>query len=206
MTQLLARLLDPPLDPSADEARRLLRRELLDPAYYDQNLVQRLLTWLERQIGRGVDSAGRTPPLTWFAATLVTLALLAGLVLLVSRARVTARERSEKRSVLTEETVTAAELRSRAERALAAGRHEDALVDGFRALAVRQVERGRLDDTPGATAHEVAWALAGKYPRQRLRVDASATVFDAVKYGERLASRDQAVAVLELDDELRSVR
>lgn len=206
LTGLPERLVDPPLDPSADEARRLLRHELLNPAYYDRSFVQRLLTWLDREIGRGVDSAGRTPPLTWFAATLVALALMAGLVLLVSRARLTARERSDKRSVLTDEGVTAAELRARAERALADGRHEEAVVDSFRALAVRQVERGRLDDTPGATAHEVARALAAEYPHQRPRVDESATIFDAVKYGERPASRAQAMAVLELDDELRSVR
>ena len=73
--------------------------------------------------------------------------------------------------MLTDEAITAAELRARAEAALAEGRHEDALVDGFRALAVRQVERGRLDDTPGATAHEVAGVLAREYPDRGPRVD-----------------------------------
>ena len=80
------------------------------------------------------------------------------------------------------------------------------MVDAYRALAVRQVERGRLDDTPGATAHEVARALAAEYPHQRPRVDASAALFDAVLYGDRPASRDQAAGVLALDDELATVR
>ena len=73
-----------------------------------------------------------------------------------SRAPGTPRGRRTAAAVLTEEVVTADELRARAEAALEAGRFEEAVVEGFRAVAVRQVERGRLSDTPGATAHEVA--------------------------------------------------
>ncbi len=46
---LLGRL-DPPLDPSGDEARRLLRRELADPKYYQDDLLERLMDWLERTL------------------------------------------------------------------------------------------------------------------------------------------------------------
>jgi hypothetical protein len=109
-------------------------------------------------------------------------------------------------SVFTDEAITAAQLRARAEAALADGRLEDAVADGFRALAVRQVERGRLDDTPGTTAQEAARALAGEYPALGARVSGSAALFDAVLYGDRPASRDQAVDVLELDDELGARR
>ena len=35
-----------------------------------------------------------------------------------------------------------------------------------RAIATRQIERGRLDDEPGATAHEVAARLAASYPEE----------------------------------------
>ena len=67
---------------------------------------------------------------------------------------------------------------------------------------MRQVERGRLDDTPGTTAQEAARALAGEYPGLRARFGGSAELFDAVIYGDRSATRDQAADVLELDDEL----
>ena len=90
--------------------------------------------------------------------------------------------------MLTEEVVTAAELRARAERALAEGRFADALVDAFRAVAVRQVERGRIDDLPGATAHEVAGALAEAFPEQRADLDRCAALFDLVLYGGRPAA------------------
>lgn len=210
MTFFLARLLpalpDPPLDPSPDEGESLLRRELLKPEYHDRNVLQRILTWIERQVNEGLDAASGAPPLSTLAAMVVLVLLVGGLVWLVSRARATARAEHEKRAVLTDEVVSAAELRARAEGAFAEGRFEAAVVDAYRALAVRQVERGRLDESPGATAHEVALALAAEYPRQRPRVDASADLFDAVLYGGRAATRDQAAGVLALDDELATVR
>ncbi len=196
----------PPLDPSGTEGRSLLRRELLHPEYHDQNVVQQLVDWLSRQIDRGITAASQAPPLSTFAAMLVLLLLVAGLGWLLSRARRTARATETERAVLTDEHVSAAELRSRAERALAEGRHADAVVDGFRALTVRQVERGRLDDAPGATAHEVAGSLSSAYPHQRSRVDGSARLFEAVLYGDRPATRDQASGVLALDDELAVLR
>ena len=105
-----------------------------------------------------------------------------------------------------EESVTAAQVRSRAETALAEGRFEEAVVDGYRAVTLRQVERGRLDDLPQATASEVARTLGAQFPGRRGRVDAAALLFDLVLYGERSATRDQALGVLGLDDELAGAR
>ena len=197
---------DPPLDPTPDEARSALRRELLKPEYYDDNLVERLITWLRRQLDKGVEAAVDLPPLQTFAAMVMAVLLVGALVWLVRRARWSTRAPRDRQAVLTDEAVTAAELRARAEAALADGRHEDALVDGFRALAARQVERGRLDDTPEATAHEVAGVLAGEYPDRGLRVDTAAALFDSVLYGDRPATREQALDVLSLDDDLAVLR
>jgi hypothetical protein len=198
---------EPPLDPSGDEARDLLQRELTDPAYYEDNLVQRILDWIGRQVDGTVEGSRDTPALTWFAITLVVVLLVGTLAFLAARARGTARARPDREGdVLTAEVVTAAELRARAEQALAEGRHGAAVVDGFRALALRQVERGRLEDSPGITAHEVAAVLATEYPGTAARTAAGADLFDAVMYGERPATREQAVAVLELDVELARSR
>lgn len=192
----------PPLDPSPDDARSWLRRELLQPEYHQQNLVERLLTWIERQVGRGLTAAADAPPVSALAAMVVLVLLVGGLGWLLGRARRTARVRTRDRAVLTEEVLTAGQLRARAEAALDAGRAEEALVDAFRALAVRQVERGHVDDAPGATAHEVAGALAASYPSERERVQAAAALFDAVLYGDRPATVAQARDVLALDDRL----
>jgi hypothetical protein len=71
---------------------------------------------------------------------------------------------------------------------------------------VRQVERGRLADQPGTTAHEVAAPLATAYPDQGDLVGRSADLFDATYYGRRPASREDAAALLELDDTLAGAR
>jgi len=197
---------DPPLDPSPDEARSELRRELVRPEYHEQGLMQRFLDWLARMFQSGMDAATDAPPLPAFAAIALFAVLLVLLGWLVSRARRSAKASLPDGAVLTEERLTAAELRQRAEAALAAGRTEDALVEGFRALTTRQIERGRLDDLPGATAHEIAESLASSFPRQRPRVDESAALFDLVLYGDRPATPAQATQVLALDDELAGAR
>ena len=197
---------DPPLTPSPDEARSELRRELLRPEYNEQNIIQRLLTWIERQVGKGLDAASDAPPLSTLAAMVILVGLVGLLGWLLSRARRTARAREDDRAVLSDEVISADELRARAEAALADGRHEDAVVDGFRAVATRQVERGRLADTPGATAHEVAVALGREFPHLRADVESGGALFDAVLYGDRPASAAQAASVLALDDELLARR
>jgi hypothetical protein len=202
LVALVARLPDPPLDPSGSEARSKLRRELLHPAYHKQNVVQEILRWLSRRIGGGLERASQAPPLSTFMAMVILLAVVGALVWLVSRAQRTAHESALKLAVLTDEVVSADELRTRAEAALEAGRFEDAVVDGFRAIAVRQVERGRLADAPGATAHEVADALAREYAAMADDVQRSARLFDEVLYGHRSATREQAETVLALDDGL----
>ena len=197
---------EPPLDPTGDEGRSLLRRELVHPEYHDRNVFEQVLDWLDRTLGNAIDSAEKAPPLSTFAAIVAFLLLGTALAWLLSRARRTPQAPGRSGPVVEDTAVTAAELRAAAERALAEGRHAEAVVEGFRALTVRQVERGRLDDRPGATAHEVAGALASTYPDQRGRVAGSAAVFDAVRYGDRPATHDQAADVLALDDALAGRR
>lgn len=195
-----------PLDPSPDHARSLLRRELVRPEYNDQDPMQRLLDWLGRIIDSGLNAASSAAALPSAIAIAIFLGLLVLLGWLLSRARRSARVAEPERGVLTAERLTAAELRARAEAALSAGRAEEALVEGFRALTTRQIERGRIDDLPGATAHEVAASLVATFPGQGPQVDDSAFLFDLVLYGDRPATREQATQVLALDDELARVR
>ena len=201
-----ARLPDPPLDPSGSQARDKLRRELLHPEYHQQSVFQQVLDWLQRKVSGGLGHASHASPLSTLMGMVILAALVVTLAWLASRARFTAREHDETRAVLTDEAVTADELRRRAEAAFEAGRFEEAVVEAFRAVAVRQVERGRLADTPGATAHEVAEDLAREYGWLADRVHECARRFDEVRYGDRPATREQAAAVLALDDDLTARR
>ncbi|CUR56933.1 Integral membrane protein [metagenome] len=200
-------LLDPPLTPSPDDARSSLRRELLKPEYNDQNLVQRLLDGIQRLLDRAVDAASSASLVQTLVAMVALVAIVGAAVWLVTRARTGARHRPGAEPVLPpDEHATGAELRARAESALEQGRHAQALVDGFRALTLHQIEGGRLVDAPGATAREVARSLATTYPAQGERVSVTAGRFDSVLYGDRPATADQARDVLVLDDELRGRR
>ncbi|MDF1604798.1 DUF4129 domain-containing protein [Nocardioides sp. YIM 152315] len=199
---LVPALAEPPLDPSGEEARSLLGRELLHPDYHEHNPIEQLLDWLDRMIGGTIDAAADAPPLSTFLAIVAFLLLGLALAWLVSRARRTPRVAGGPGPVVGDRTASAAELRAAAERALAEGRAAAAAVDGFRALTVRQIERGWLEDRPGATAREVAVALAAAHPDLRHEVAGSAEVFDAVLYGGRPATHDQAAAVLAVDDAL----
>lgn len=201
-------LADPPLDPSGDEARSALRRELARPEYHDTDLLQRLQDWLVRFFDDGVRSVGDLSGVPAFLLLLLLVGLLVAIGALVSRARRTARVRDRSAPALTTETITAAQLRARAETALAEGRYDEALLDAFRALAVRQVEDDRIEDLPQATAHELAASLGSAFEGHRERIEAAADTFDAVLYGDRPATREQATAVLALDAELsgRAVR
>jgi hypothetical protein len=202
----LASVASSPLDPSPDRADELLRRELLRPEYHDQNLMQRFLDWIMDQLDSGLNAASQASPLGWVGASVVFLVLVLLLGWLASRARRDPRARDETGAVLTEERLTAVDLRRRAESALAAGEPALAVVEAFRALTVRQIERGRLPDLPGATAHEVALSLGSTYSDRQPRVDGAALLFDRVLYGDRPATPDQARDILALDDDLAGVR
>ncbi|CAB4705209.1 unannotated protein [freshwater metagenome] len=192
-------LRDPPLLPTPEDARSELRRELVRPEYHQRNPVQELLDWLGRTIDGTLQAASGTPPLATFAALVAFLLLVLGVGALVSRTRRSPRQRAGTRAVLADEQVGAAELRAHAETALAEGRYEDAVVDAYRALTVLQVERGLLDDAPGATAHEVARTLGARRPDLVESLESAARLFDEVLYGDRPADRDQALSVLAID-------
>jgi hypothetical protein len=193
---------EPPLVPSPDEGRSLLRRELLRPEYRDDDVVNRLLEWVRRAVVRTLDAASSAPPLSTFMAMLLGLGLLLVLLWLVTRTRTARTVRERTAAAVPDDSVSADEWRARAEAAYGCGDHGTALVDGFRALAVRQVERGLLDDAPGATAHELGLAVRALHPGREERVDEGARLFDLVLYGDRAATAEQARSVLALDDEL----
>lgn len=196
-----------PLDPSPQEAREAVRRELLSPEYARDDLLQRVLDWIARRLEGAGDLAAGSPPLTWFAVTALTVLLVAAVVALATRARRSGRSRTDRAAAVLDQRLTAAELRERARSALAQERYDDAVVDGFRALAVAAVEDGRLADSPSATAHEVAARLAADAdPAHAGDLARSADDFDAVLYGDRVADAATAHRVLDLDRALAGRR
>lgn len=196
----------PPLLPSPEEGRSLLRRELLDPAYQDEDPVLRLVDRLVGLLEEGTATAAASGPLAVASALLLLLVLLLALGWLVSRVGPSARRAAGTGPVLGAQAPGADDLRRRAQAALAEDRAEDALLDAFRAVAARLAERGVLDRPESATAREVAVRLGEEHRGLSGGAAAAADLFEAVAYGGRRASAAHAADVLGLDDALAGAR
>ena len=196
--------LDAPLDPSSDEARRWLEEELAKGVYNPEpGLVERFLEWLDRLLSATPE--GGAPSFLLPVVIVVLVAVLA-LVLLTVLRREVRRSGARTGHVLDVPDLDAATLRERARAAEARGDWDGAVLDGVRTLARAGVERVVLDDAPGRTAHEVALALATPFPGEAQALLRAADAFDAVRYGHRRATQQQARDVLALDERLAGTR
>lgn len=172
------------VDP--EQARSWLRQELLDPAYHQENLLQRLLRWVEESIDRALASTSGLSHISFVALLVVFLVLVLLIVYSLSRFRGRAEVRARRRAPdLLEQHLTAAELLARAEAARDRGELRDAAIDAFRAAAVGQVERGVVTERPGATAHEVAAEVHRLDPTAGAAFVVAAEVFDIALYSDR---------------------
>ncbi|WP_110240777.1 DUF4129 domain-containing protein [Nocardioides gilvus] len=206
MTPVLSLALVHARDLTPDEARSEMRRELLRPEYRERDLTERALQWFLGQLDQVLNAASGVPPLSYLAALVVGFVLVLVLGLALSRLGHRSHERSASPTPLLEEGVSAEQLRIRARTALAEGRHKDAVVDAFRALATSQVEQRRVENVPGATAHELAEALAEAFGDHRSEIVAAADLFDATLYGDQDVRPEQAVALLALETDLAGAR
>jgi hypothetical protein len=206
MTMLSAPVDGPPLDPSSPEARQWLLDELSKGRYTTEpSLWQRFVEWLQQLLDVGPGS-GVIP--AWVAALVVAvvLALIALVVARLVRPEPSTRGGHPRGAVVDDEGLAAADYRVRARAAKARGDWDAVLLDSYRALAASAVERTLLTDLPGRTAHEVALALEPLFPAHASPLAASATEFDAVRYGHRRTTEAHAVAASDLDAALLSTR
>lgn len=199
----------PPLDPDRDEARRLLQEELSRGDYQlQESWVSRAWRWFT-DLFSGLGGIGPLPDwVTWLLLALVLVAVLAVLAFATRDRWRTNRlaGRGAPGAVLEGPARAAAEHRQEAAHAVAAGDHERAVLEAYRAIAAGAVERTLLDDRPGRTAHELATGLAPVFPDARNELLAAADAFDAVRYGDHRATADQAGRVVDLDVRLHSAR
>jgi hypothetical protein len=202
-------LLVPPqsgaLRPDPGQARDWLQRELSRPEYHE-GLRERFLTWISDLWNTLTTGALSANGLSVLAIVFVVVVAVVVGALLLSRVRPEARGPQRSSGVLTGRPVSPDQLRAAAERALAAGELDRALVEAFRALATRAIGRGLVEERPGLTAHELADDLAPRFPGHAVALRDAATRFDTVFYGHLAATERDARAVLDLDDALRRER
>lgn len=195
------------LDPTPGEARKWLSDEL-NSSDYRNPWLDSVIRWILEQLAKLLDgannlaSSGLSPVITALVAVVVVF-LLVWVLPKVRRDSVSARPDG---AVLMDPTITPSTYRTLAAQAFADGRYDDAVLDGFRAIAKDTSDRTLLDDAPGRTAHEVSLELAQPFPGHAGRLAQAANAFDAVRYGHRRATADQASHVMQLDAELLKTR
>ncbi|HET7305403.1 MAG TPA: DUF4129 domain-containing protein [Segeticoccus sp.] len=207
MRPLLPAADGPPLDPGSDEARRWLEGELAHAEYHQGNtFLDRLAEWFADLFNRSTELPSASNPVSMTVTVVLAVLVVALLAWVLPRVRRERRVRSGREGVLTDPALTAADYRQRADRALALGRFDEALLDAFRALTRVATDRTLLDDAPGRTAHEVGVALSVPFPQHADALTRAADLFDAVRYGDTHVGADEARWVRRLDTELAATR
>ena len=208
MAAVLSVALPRDLDPSTEQARQWLADELSRSEYHDtRSLFQRLMDWLSERLTDLQSTTGTggasLPPIV---ITLVVVLLVVGVVYLFTRIRVESKAVAERRTLLGDSVLTAEQLRREAERALAEGRFDDAVLAWTRAIARDAESRTLLPDARSMTAHEVGAALAVAFPPLVTEISRTMDRFDAVAYGNESATRDDALAARSTDTALHAAK
>lgn len=191
--------------PDPDQARSWLERELRRSEYH-QGVLDRFFSWLHDLWNQLTQAALGATPLSTGAAALVLIALVVLVVLVAARVRREPLHARPGEHVLVPGQVTPQEHRSAAEAALREGAYDRAIVEAFRALASRAVQRGDVSDRPGLTAHELSADLRPVHPEHASDLDHCSKLFDLVFYGDQPANEAGARSVLDLDEALRTAR
>ncbi|KQO99467.1 DUF4129 domain-containing protein [Leifsonia sp. Leaf264] len=198
-----------PVDPDAEEARRLLLDELAKPEYqaarptwFDQ-LSQAVRDWFVSLFSGGGDGGGAVLPVI---LVVLVVAALASALLIYGLPRLNRRAAQDAGSLFGDEDSRSADDIRRASTAAAArGDVATAIIERFRAIARTASDRAAVSVHPGTTADDFARRAAQAFPAAA-GLDRAARVFDGVRYlGEPGAPDDYAMLV-ELDDEIRASR
>jgi Domain of unknown function (DUF4129) len=193
------------LSPTPAQARSWLEHEL-HGSDYQSPWLDSLGRWISALVDKILQGAGHVAGLSPAITVLIAFAVIAVLVWALPKVR---RERvveATDGAVLDDVRITPGHYRELAAQAMKDGRYDDAVLDGFRAIAKDMSERGVLDDAPGRTAHEVSLALTTPFPDHADRLVRAADLFDSVRYGHRSSNAYHGEQVHDLDTELVRAR
>ena len=193
------------LNPTPPEARAWLKHEL-QGAEYRSPWLDSALRWVSDRLSGLIEGVRTLAAFSPYITALLALAVIALLVWILPRVRHEPAAARTPGAVLEDLTITSRHYRDLASQSLREGRYDDAVLDGFRAIAKDMSDRKALDDAPGRTAHEVSLALASPFPGQAERLALAADLFDSVRYGHRRVREAQARQVHQLDAELVTAR
>ena len=199
---------DAPVEPDADEARRLLLDELSRPQYaaaqptlFDR-ISQAVWEWFQSLTlaGTGVEVSLLTVLLIVLAVVIVGAFVIFGMPRL--------RRRSTVGGALfgVDENRTAAQLRAAARSAADGSNWSSAIEELFRAIARSLQERTILVPTPGTTAQGFARDASEAFPAHAPALRTAAIAFDDVRYLDHLGTKADFERLAELDRALETTQ
>ncbi len=198
----------PPVELTREQAARLAREELADPAYHppDRPLLARLIEWVVERVQELIDAIGTTAPGGWYGVLGLVLVAVAAAVVVVRWRLGPVRRRGAVEVLFdsAEAAADAAEHRRRARAATAREAYEQAVREWLRAVVRELEERGLLEARAGRTADEAARTAGAALPALAADLRAAARRFDEVAYGGRSAGPADAAALEELDAAVRA--
>ncbi len=201
------------VDPiGRDQARELARRELEKQIYHrdDPSVVERILDkindWID-SLTRTVNGAGQgSSSGGWIALIVVLVLLVLVMVAIMWRLGAVRGEAARRRTLLSDEPMTAKDYRAAAEQHAAAGEWAEAIRERLRAVARDLEERVILDPRPGRTADELAAEAGAALPDVAEELTAAVMVFDEVWYGDRPGTADGYAQLTRLDERVQAAK
>ncbi len=186
-------------------AQRAAQHELSKAIYHRNSdpLVVRAVRAAGRAIDHVLSSALSHSP-TGAAGALSIVVLIAIVVALIIW-RVGVPQRAAKVGALLTAgtTMSAAEHRLLAEQATAAGDLKTAVIERMRAVARELEERSVVDARAGRTASELAREAGRAMPSAAPALTAATELFNAIVYGDAVATADDMTVVVAADDAVR---
>src|SRR5665811_1677208 len=166
------------LSPTPPQARSWLRQELRGHDYQSPWLDS-AIRWIVDHVRNLLDGARHLAGLSPLITVLIAL-----LVWVLPRLRREPGVAASEGAVLDDVTITPRHYRDLAAQAVRDGRYDDAVLDGFRAIAKDMSARRVLNDAPGRTAHEVSLALAAPFPDHADRLAQAADLLSLIHISE----------------------
>jgi uncharacterized protein DUF4129 len=193
----------PTIDIDRDAAHEAAQNELGKPIYPKPSLTERLMDWLDELLYKLIVE-GASVPGGWFTISVLLILLAVAIVVAVRIARRTMRtNRADDHALFGAHALSAAQHRSSAEQAAAAGNWAEAIRHRLRAVARQLEENAVLDPVPGRTATELARDAGRALPDLATELLKAAEAFNDVTYGERPGTEPAYRMIAELDDHLR---
>lgn len=192
---------DPPLTPSADEAREWALAELEKAIYDDSPTIwERIRDWLLDLWDRLFSTSTDIGPVLMPIIVLLVVAVVIGIALLVGgpvrRRRLRGKASVE---VLDDDARSAAAIRRAADAAANAGDFTTAVLERFRAIVRSLDERAVLEDRRGRTAHEAAVAAGARLAPCAAELLRASEMFDVVCYGDLEPTAEDDAWLREVD-------